>query len=94
MRFCYWKYKRNIFCNGNISYKLQVAMLKENKQAFYVYACMKGNEEVNSDLFYIRAWFIKNHLRNISGSNSRNVKTLNELSQRNLKAKTCPNRSE
>ena len=40
---------------------------------------MKGNEEVNSDLFYIRAWFIKNHLRNISGSNSRNVKTLNEL---------------
>ena len=55
---------------------------------------MKGNEEVNSDLFYIRAWFIKNHLRNISGSNSRNVKTLNELSQRNLKAKTCPNRSE
>ena len=41
-----------------------------------MYASIKGNEEVNRDLFHIRAWFIIEHLRIISGSNSRNVKKL------------------
>ena len=50
-------------------------MLKENEQSF-MYACMKGDEGVNRDLFHIRTWFIKKHLGNISGSSSRNVKKL------------------
>ena len=37
---------------------------------------MIGNEGVNKDLFHVRAWFIKKHLRNISGSNSSNFKKL------------------
>ena len=50
-------------------------MLKENEQVF-MYACMKWNEGVSRDLFHIRTWFIKKHLRNISGSSSRIVKKI------------------
>ena len=28
-----------------------------------MYACMKGNEGFNRDLFHIKAWFIKNYLK-------------------------------
>ena len=36
--------------------------MKENEQSF-MYKCKKGNEGVNRDLFHIRAWFIKKHLK-------------------------------
>ena len=55
-----------------LSRKITVSYTKRNEQAFI----MKENEEVNRDLFHIRVWYIKKHLRNISGPNSRNVKEL------------------
>ena len=37
---------------------------------------MKVNEGVHRALFHIRAWFIKKHLRKISGYNNRHVQKL------------------